>query len=182
MVLVHAKIQTIVQNLSQRELEIPEGTTVDLWLGEVHEIVGGEAFIEADRAATQGNRSMFETKLVLAYKDGAENQDKLVIRPGTYYLVKTIESVKIPLDVLADFRPRSTLCRSGLVLLSTFGSPGYEGTLVFGLYNVGPLPVTLQLGARICTAAFYRTEGQGTHYRGQHQGGRITSAGAEQQV
>jgi len=48
MVLSHADIQQIVQNLSQRELESPEGHGVDLRLGEVHRIAGGEAFIEAD--------------------------------------------------------------------------------------------------------------------------------------
>jgi deoxycytidine triphosphate deaminase len=182
MVLKHEEIKKIVRNLSQRELETPEGTTVDLRLGEVHVIIGGEAFIEADGAAGQGKRSMFDTKLVMAYKAGAETQDKLTVRPGDYYLVKTIESVKTPLDVLSDFRPRSTLFRSGLLLVTSLGAPGYEGELIFGLYNAGPLPVSLQMGARICTAAFYRTEGQGVAYRGQHQGGRITSAGAEQQV
>lgn len=182
MVLTHAEIQKIVQQLSQRELENPEGTTVDLRLGEVHKFTGGEAFIEADGETGQGKRSMFATELVMAYNEEADEQAKLVIQPGDYYLVKTIESVKIPLDVLADFRTRSTLFRSGLILLTTLGSPGYEGGLIAGLTNAGPLPVTLQMGARICTAAFYRLEGEGVAYRGQHQGGRVTSGGAEQQV
>lgn len=182
MVLTHQDIHKIVQNLSQRERENPEGTTVDLRLGEVHKFSGGEAFIEADGAAGQGKRSMLTTEVVMAYKDGADEQDKLVVKPGEYYLVKTIESVKIPLDVLCDVRPRSTLFRSGLILLTTLGAPGYEGGLIFGLTNAGPFPVTLQMGARICTAAFYRTEGEGVAYRGQHQGGRVTSGGAEQQL
>ena len=182
MVLTHKDIQKIVKNLSQRELENPEGTTVDLRLGEIHKITGGEAFIEADGPAGQGKRSMFETTLVAAYKGGDDEQDKVTINPGEYYLVKTVESIETPLDVLSDFRTRSTLFRSGLILVTSVGSPGYKGELVFGLHHAGPLPVTLQMGARICTAAFYRIEGTGVEYRGQNQGGRVTSAGVEQQV
>jgi deoxycytidine triphosphate deaminase len=182
MVLSHAEIQKIVQNLSQRELENPEGTSVDLRLGEVHKLSGGQAFIEADGSAGQGKRSMFETELVIAYDPKSTAQKKLVVKPGEYYLVKTVETIKTPLDVLSDFRPRSTLFRCGLVLLTTVGSPGYKGELIFGLYNAGPLPVTLQMGARIVVAVFYRTEAKGVAYRGQNQGGRVTAAGAEQQV
>jgi dUTP pyrophosphatase len=182
MVLSHADIQKIVQNLSQRELEKPEGTGVDLRLGEVHKLTAGQAFIEVDGSAGQGKRSMFPTEKIMGYHPDAETQDTFIIQPGQYCLVKTIESIKTPLDVLSDFRPRSTLFRSGLILLTTVGSPGYEGELIFGLHNAGPFPVSLQMGARICTAVFYRLEGKGVAYRGQHQGGRVTSAGTEQQV
>lgn len=182
MVLSHDEIKKIVKNLSQRELENPEGSIVDLRLGEVHKFSGGEAFIEADGTAGQGKRSMFQTEKVAAYKDGSDTQEKLMIKPGDYYLVKTVESVDTPLDVISDFRPRSTMFRSGLILLTTLGGTGYKGELIFGLYNAGPMPVTLQMGARICSAAFYRTEKEGVAYRGQNMGGRVTSAGAEQQV
>jgi len=182
MVLSHAEIQQIVQNLSDRELNNPEGTSVDLRLGEVHKLSAGKAFIEADDPAGQGQRSMFPTERIMTYQPDAKQQSTFIIQPGDYCLVKTIESVKTPLDVLSDFRTRSTLFRSGLILVTTVGSPGYEGELIFGLHNAGPFPVSLQMGARICTAVFYRLEKQGVAYRGQHQGGRVTSGGAEQQV
>jgi deoxycytidine triphosphate deaminase len=182
MVLTHAELQKYFQNLSQRELETPEGSTLDLRLGEVHKLSSGQAFIEADTADGQGKRSMFETEQVMAYKEGVNEQAKLVIKPGEYYLVKTVETVSVPLDTILDVRPRSTLFRSGLLLATTLGGSGYEGGLIFGLYNAGPMPVTLEMGARICTAALLRIEGQGVAYRGQHQGGRVTSAGVEQQV
>lgn len=182
MLLAHDRIHKIVQNLSERELHHPEGAAVDLRLGEVHRITGGEAFIEADGATGQGLRRGFETELVLAYAPTGDSQDKLVIKPGDYYLVKTIETVKLPLDVVADFRPRSSLFRAGLVLLTSVGAPGYAGELVFGLTNAGPLPVTLQMGARFCVAIFHHVDGKGVAYRGQHQGGRVTPEGVERQV
>jgi deoxycytidine triphosphate deaminase len=176
------EVLQIVQGLSERERQNPEGAGVDLRLGEVHRISGGSAFIETDGPAGQGLRSGFETEVLLTYKPDSDEQDKLTIKPGEYYLVKTIETVKIPLDVMGDIRPRSSLFRAGLLLLSNVAAPGYEGGYVFGLTNLGPLPVTLQLGARICNVVFYRLEQAGTAYRGQHKGGRITPGGVEQQV
>lgn len=182
MVISHDEVVKIVQGLGERDLNNPEGASVDLRLGSVHELADGKAFIEADGKAGQGRRSGFNTKEICSYKEGSDQQATLTINPGDYYLVKTIETVDTPLDVLADFRPRSTLFRSGLCLLTTVGSPGYKGELIFGLSNLGPHPVDLQLGARICQATFYRLESEGVAYRGQNQGGRVTSAGAEQQV
>jgi len=182
MVLGHADIQKIVQNLSQRELESPEGLGVDLRLGEVHKIIAGQAFIEADTLAEQGMRSGFETELLMKFDETMTAQEKLEVRPGEYYLLKTVETVNMPLDVLGDFRARSSLYRAGLILVTSVAPSGYQGGLIFGLYNAGPLPVTLQLGARIAVAIFYRAEVEGVAYRGQNQGGRITAAGTEQQV
>jgi dCTP deaminase len=182
MLLTHEEIHKIVQNLSQRELENPEGAEVDLRIGEVHRISGGEAFIEADGPAGQGLRSGFETELVMAYKADSDTQDKLTIKPGEYFLLKTIEEVKLPLNVVGDFRPRTSLFRAGLNLITSIGAPGYEGGLVFGVANIGSLPVTLQMGARFCRAIFHQVDGEGVAYRGQNQGGRITAAGTEQQV
>jgi deoxycytidine triphosphate deaminase len=182
MVLSHADIYKIVQNLSERELKNPEGTAVDLRLGEVHKITGGQAFIEADAKDGQGRRSGFETELLMAFDESAARQKELVIKPGEYYLVKTVEVVDIPLDVLGDVRPRTTLFRAGLALQTSIVHPGYKGNLVLGLHNSGPLPVTLQMGARVCVAVFYRTEAEGVAYRGQNQGGRVTAGGVEQQV
>lgn len=182
MVISHDEVVKIVQNLGERDLKNPEGASVDLRLGSVHKIVGGKAFIEADGAAGQGRRSGFDTEEICTFSQGSDTQETITIKPGDYYLVKTIETVDIPLDVLADFRTRSSLFRAGLNLLTTVGAPGYKGELIFGIKNSGPLPVTLQMGARICQAVFYRLESEGIAYRGQNQGGRVTAAGTEQQV
>jgi deoxycytidine triphosphate deaminase len=176
------EVQKIVKDLGDRDKNNPEGAGVDLRLGEVHRIIDGDAFIETDGPQGQGLRSGFNTEVVVAYKEDGESQEKFEIKPGEYFLVKTIESVDIPLDVMADFRARSSLFRAGLNLLTTIGPPGYHGPLVFGLANLGPLPVTLQMGARICIAVFYRLEAEGIAYRGQHMGGRVTPNGVERQV
>jgi deoxycytidine triphosphate deaminase len=176
------EVRKIVKDLGERDKNSPEGAGVDLRVGEVHRIKGGNAFIEADGPQGQGLRSGFNTEVVTSYQASDVNQESITIQPGEYFLVKTVESVEIPLDIVADFRARSSLFRAGLSLLTTVGSPGYKGPLVFGLANLGPLPVTLQMGARICSALFYRIETEGIAYRGQHMGGRITPGGIERQV
>src|SRR5574343_1152204 len=121
MVISLSEVKKIVKNLGERDFNNPEGAGVDLRLGSVYKITGGRAFIEADNEAGQGKRSGFTTSELYSYDIDAKEQDSLIIKPGEYYLVKTIESVALPLDVLADFRPRSTLFRSGLQLLTTLG-------------------------------------------------------------
>ena len=104
-----------------------------------------------------------------------------MIEPGDYYLVQTAESLATPLNLMPMVYPRSSLFRAGLLLLATKTDPGYKGPLTFGLTNLSPFPVKLQLGARICNVVFHSIEGETIGYRGQHQGGRI-SHGEEQQV
>ena len=121
-----------------------------------------------------------KTKEICHLKDG-DVQDELAIKPGAYYLVQTAETIRTPLDLMPMVYPRSSLFRAGLLLLATKTDPGYEGQLTFGLTNLGPFDVKLQLGARFCNIVFHKIEGEVIGYRGQHQGGRV-SHGDETQV
>jgi deoxycytidine triphosphate deaminase len=60
--------------------------------------------------------------------------------------------------------------------------PGYCGGLNFGLINEGPVAVTIELGARIVHIQFSEVLGGGNMYRGQWQGGRVTTTKKEKQV
>mgnify|MGYP001577116407 CR=1 FL=1 len=174
------KEDNLISGLGGRDLSKPEGTGVDLRLGAVHEIIEGGAYIEADGSAGLGKRSGVKTKEICHLKDG-DVQDELAIKPGAYYLVQTAETIRTPLDLMPMVYPRSSLFRAGLLLLATKTDPGYEGQLTFGLTNLGPFDVKLQLGARFCNIVFHKIEGEVIGYRGQHQGGRV-SHGEETQV
>lgn len=171
----------LVHNVGRRELENPEGVGVDLRLGQIHTITGGGAFIEADGAKDLGHRGGVTTTQLGEWHEG-EEPESVEIEPGKYYLVRTIESIDTPLDLMPMIYTRGTLFRSGLVLIASKGDPGYKGPLVFGLRNLSDFPVRLQLGARIANLVFYTIEGEGTAYRGQHQGGRVAIEGKERQV
>lgn len=181
---IHKRIkkQGLLKNLGQRDLKNPEGVGVDLRLGSVHKIVRGGAFIEADGEVFLGKRKGVETKLVAEYRDGGQVQKEIVIKPGEYYLVQTIESINTPLDLMPIVHTRTSLFRAGLLLLNSKTDPGYCGQLTMGLTNLSPFPVKLQMGARICNIIFHKIKGKTISYRGQHQGGRVSPKKAERQV
>ncbi len=164
----------LVENLSQRELTNPEGAGFDLRLGEVYKLDGGTAFLGVEHRETP------KIKLVIAYD---KNKSKtLTVKPGDFYLITTIESVNLPHNITANFKPRTTTFRSGLNIRTGNTAPGYCGRLTFALKNEGPLPVTLELGCRIIHAQFAWVDGGGNKYRGQWQGGRVTTRKREKQV
>lgn len=167
------KTKKLVENLSERELTNPEGAGFDLRLGEIYEI-SGDAFLGETERHTP------ENKLVEKYEIDAKKS--FTFNPGDFYLVKTIETVNMPQDLTANMKPRSTTFRSGLMIRTGNVPPGYCGGLTFALKNEGPVPVTIEMGARIIHIQFENVDGGGNMYRGQWQGGRVTSSKRETQV
>ena len=161
----------LVEHLSERELTNPEGAGFDLRLGEVYSIEG-EAFLGEIKRQTP------EVKLVQSYK---ENETRTItFNPGDYFLVKTIESFNMPDFLTANFKPRTTTFRSGLFLRTGNVAPGYSGPVTFGMKNEGPIKVTIEMGARFCHVQFEEVLGKGSMYRGQWQGGRVTTGKKEE--
>ena len=167
------KTKKLVENLSERELTNPEGAGFDLRLGEVYKI-SGKSFLGVTERKTAN------IKLVAQYEKGKKTST--IFKPGSFFLVKTIETVKMPKNITASITPRSTTYRSGLFLRTGNVPPGYQGGLIFGLKNEGNVPVTIEMGARIVHIQFHEVKGGGSLYRGQWQGGRITAKKKETQV
>ena len=181
-VLTRVKKEKLIENLGKRELKNPEGVGVDLRLGAVYKIIEGGAFIQEDSGQVLGNRKGVKTKLVAEYKKRKRQQDWVIIKPGDYYLVSTLEIINTPKDLMPTVYPRTSLFRAGLLLLNSKTDPGYKGTLTMGLKNLSEFEVKLQLGARFCNIVFVKIEGTTSTYRGQHQGGRISPHEEERQV
>jgi deoxycytidine triphosphate deaminase len=167
------KTKKLVEGLSERELTNPEGAGFDLRLGEVYSI-SGKAFLG------EIHRKTAEIKLIKKYDQ--KKTYSLKIKPGDFYLVKTIESVNMPNNLTASITPRSTTYRSGLYLRTGNVPPGYCGGLIFGLKNEGPVTVEIEMGARFAHIQFSEVKGGGSMYRGQWQGGRVTARKKEKQI
>jgi len=163
----------LVEGLSERELTNPEGAGFDLRLGEVYKI-SGDAFLG------ETHRKTADIDLVREYKKG--EMRTIEIKPGDYLLVTTMEKVNMPLNLTANFKPRTTTFRSGLFLRTGNVAPGYSGKLTFGLKNDGEVTVTIELGARFVHMQVEEVKGQGSKYRGQWQGGRVAATKKEKQV
>jgi len=167
------KEKRLVENLSERELKNPEGAGFDFRIGEIYEIYG-KGFL--------GRKERETPKVKLVAKFNSKKKTSFVFGPGKYYLIKTIEKVNTPENILILFRPRSTLFRMGLMALTANVSPGYKGEMVFGIVNLGPCEVKIELGARVVYAMFFEVKGKTNLYRGQWQGGRITTKKKEKQI
>lgn len=161
------KEQNLVENLCQRELDNPEGAGFDLRVDEVFIIEGGESYLGENERKTP------RAGLIAKY----EKDKDILLKPGDYVLVKTIEKVNQPANIGAIFRPRSTLQRSGIALFTAMSSPGYSGEFTFGMKNVGNNNFRLELGARIVHIIFFKTGENVSEYRGQWQGGRVSTGG-----
>lgn len=167
------KEENLVEGLSERELKNPEGAGFDLRIGELYRLKGRGFLGVTERETPEMERIAFYDPNKSAFVE---------LEPGVYYVMKTIEKVNTPLDVVILFRPRSTLYRSSVTAFTGNCAPGYKGELNFGLINFGKEPFKLEMGARMVHAMFYEVKGGGSAYRGQWQGGRATTDGREEQV
>lgn len=79
-----------------------------------------------------------------------------VVQPGEFVLGVTMESVKLPDDVVARVEGRSSLGRLGIIVHSTAGfiDAGFEGTITLEITNINRMPVALYPGMRVCQLAF----------------------------
>ena len=158
----------LIEPLAVDQVAGIEGTTVDLRLGAAYRPVGPARLMRETRVTPR-----IETLMDIDHEpDGV-----LVIEPGDYLLVKTIETVNMPTDLFAYLRPRTTMIRSGLALETAFVSPNYQGYLTVGLKHQGHYPVEIQMGFRILCIAFYPIDGEAVPYRGVWQGGRVSTDG-----
>jgi deoxycytidine triphosphate deaminase len=163
----------LIINLSQRELDHPEGAGFDLRAGEIYRIKSS-GYLGVIQRQTP------DVELIASYTESGSSE--VILQPSEYYLVKIIEEITLDPDMLGIFHPRSTLFRSGVVLQTGVHPPGYSGAPTFGLYVAGNHPFRLEVGARIAHINILRIEGLSSPYRGQWQGGRVTTGEKETQV
>ena len=167
------KEKKLVENLSQRELNNPEGAGFDIRIGEIYE-VKGKGFLGVEERKTP------DIDLIDKFKEGPER--KVILKPKTYYLMKTIEKLNMPDNLLAIFTPRSTLFRSGVYIFGGQTAPGYSGELTTGIYNFRDEEFELELGSRVMHIMFFKVKGKSNLYKGQWQGGRVTTERKEKQI
>lgn len=163
----------LVEGLSSREIVNPEGAGFDLRIGELYKIKG-KGFLGIDERETP------KMDLIAQYQENKVIKVKL--EPKVYYVLKTIEKVNMPDNLLALMAPRSTLFRSGVFIFGGQTPPGYKGFLVMGICNFNNDSFELEMGSRVVHIMFFQVKGESNLYRGQWQGGRVTTKKREKQV
>ena len=124
-----------------------------------------------------------ETRLVTVDKS-----DGFTLAPHACVLGSTVETVRVPGDLVARVEGKSSLGRLFIAAHVTAGwiDAGFEGELTLEIVNHGPWDVTLRPGMRIAQVNFtkltqscerpYGSPGLGSHYQNQ----RGPTAGASQ--
>lgn len=73
-----------------------------------------------------------------------------VIPPQQFAIILTEEIVHVPNDAMAFISMRATFKLQGLINVSGFHvDPGWEGPLIFAVYNAGPSPIHLSRGLEL---------------------------------
>ena len=108
-----------------------------------------------------------ETKQLTPDKEGWYRLEK-----GVYKVVYN-EVVKMPLDVAAIARTRSTLLRNGAEVGTAVWDPGYEGRSSSMLTVHNPYGLRLKKDARIAQLIFFHTGEVGKGYNGIYQKERV---------
>ena len=84
-------------------------------------------------------------------------QSPMELEPGAYGGVISYERLLLPSNIAARIGSKRALSYDGVILL-TGGvvDPGYEGHLVFGLYNASQRKAIIRYGRKICNVVFER--------------------------
>lgn len=78
-----------------------------------------------------------------------EKGQKIYIDPGQFALLLTEETLKIPRETIAFISIKATIKFKGLINVSGFHvDPGFEGKLLFSVYNAGPSRIVLSRGTK----------------------------------
>ena len=178
----------LLKDLAERELQNPEGSGIDLRVGVVNRIVG-DSFLAADGSS----RERYSPKLELVGDIDKEGNKLIVMKPGEFLLVTTMEVIHAPAEkikydpsfpegfLIPKVWPRSSLQRGGVSFHATKTDPGYNGKLTFGIKNLGNEDFKFELGARMFNIEYEPVIGDIKRaYSGQHQGGRVTSGGQKE--
>jgi len=95
--------------------------------------------------------------------------EESIINPGEIWLASTMETVDIPINVLAELHPKSTYARLGLSYRMAPVDPGFKGNLTICLSNPTDRPIRLYRKEGILQIIFFKGEDSETPYAGKYQ-------------
>ncbi len=99
--------------------------------------VGPEAYVSPSNSKEAATRT----------RSTLQQRDDILIPPGQFAFLLTEERVRVPADAIAFISMKARIKFRGLVNVSGFHvDPGYQGRLVFSVFNAGPVTVHLARG------------------------------------
>jgi dUTP pyrophosphatase len=153
--------QGLISNYVDLDTQLQPGG-FDLTLREVHSFASGGSVDFSNL-----ERVIASTEPFLSDFDG------WYWMPEGSYIVVYNEEVRMPLDVAAMARTRSTLLRNGAVIETAVWDPGYNGRSSSLLVVHNPYGIRFKKDARIAQLIFFRIDKVGEGYTGVYQNERL---------
>lgn len=100
-----------------------------------------------------------DVSLESRYKGEISGDRKIIVPPGEYVLVSSLETFKIPRNIQVRAVGKSTYARIGLIVNIVDTEPEYKGKLTFSLVNPTKWPITVHAEQGIASLKFYETDG-----------------------
>lgn len=91
-----------------------------------------------------------------------------MLEPHKPYIAVVQNKVKIPLDMLQLYFPRSSLLRAGVDVRTAVGDSGFNGTLSFLIINHNDTPFFIKKGERFAQMVCFGLNGETDGYDGTY--------------
>lgn len=97
------------------------------------------------------------------------SQDSFIIPASSFVLAHTLETFRMPPDVFALVKDKSSWARLGIAVQNTMFDPGWVGQPTLEITNHNSVPVKLFVGCGIAQVMFHQGELCSEVYDGQYQ-------------
>ncbi len=116
----------------------------------------------------------FSNDLFITIDTAQTGRDHIIIPPNSFALAETVETFRIPRDVLAICVGKSTYARCGIIVNVTPLEPEWRGKVTIEISNTTPLPARIYANEGVAQMLFFESdEVCETSYRdrgGKYQG------------
>lgn len=131
------------------------GATIDVRLGNSFRVFREHSTPYIDLSGPREEMAA-QLEQVMSEEILIADNDAFFLHPGELALATTLESVKLPANIVGWLDGRSSLARLGLMVHVTAHriDPGWEGKIVLEFFNAGKLPLALRPNMAIGALSF----------------------------
>ena len=120
--------------------------SIDLRLGDTFKV------FHIERHGLLDTREGLPKDFIKTYK--MKKNERFILHPGSFVLASTIESIKVPDNMIVRLDGKSSLGRMGLLVHTAgFIDPGYEGNITPQISNQSNVAIAIYPGMYICQIA-----------------------------
>ena len=99
---------------------------------------------------------------------GSHLETGFMLEPHHSYIAVVKDKIRIPLNIVQTYYPRSSLLRAKVDLRTAVGDPGFHGHLAFLIINHNDKPFFITKGERFAQAISYEVDGVIEGYDGDY--------------